>query len=418
MASRSALPALVALVMTLCGGATMAQTPRPEEAAKTAPPAAKDERPLPPPIAFFVATGEPGACGSGCGEWIAADGTIDQAAAQRFRALLDRLGKRKLPVYFHSPGGSVMAAMEIGRLMRAHRMTAGVARTIPRGCDPLQERESACDALRRSGRELPAEMRTARTMCNSSCVYALIGATVREVTAGALVGVHSIALAKLDENGVARSQNIATPSAGDAAKLRIANAQLEKYIVAMGVDRGLFSAASAIKHERLRFISRDEVARFGIDRRAFHESRWMLDEGPPGPLAVVKFATEAKGAEPKQYRTIRFRLTCGRSSLINVQFDRELASTDKPVSIAVIGRESDFVLAAGKQKPTTGYNDIEMESRFTRVAASFFADAAKNDTIELVEAPDISALDKPPRRVKLSTVGLSAALGALSKRCR
>jgi hypothetical protein len=295
-------------------------------------------------------------------------------------------------------------------------MTAGVARTIPQGCDPLVGRESACDTLRRSGRELPAEMRTARTMCNSSCVYALIGATVREVTAGALVGVHSIALARYDENGVARLQTITTPSAGDAAQLRLGNAQLEKYIVAMGIDRGLFAAASAIKHERLRFISRDEVARFGIDRREFHESRWMLDEGPPGPLSVVKFVTEAKGAEPKQFRTMRFRLTCGRSSLINVQFERELASSDRPVSIAVMGAGSDLVLAAGKAKPTSGYNDIE--SRFARVTAAFFEDAAKSDTIELVEAPDISALDKPPRRVKLSTAGLSSAIGVLSKGCR
>ena len=415
---RSALAVLLALAAISCSGASTAQTQRTEETAKTATPAAKDERPLPPPIAFFVATGEPGACGPGCGEWIAADGTIDRAAAQRFRALLDRLGKRKLPVYFHSPGGSVTAAMEIGRLLRTHRMTAGVARTIPRGCDPLQERESACDSLKRSGRELLSEMRTARTMCNSSCVYALIGATVREVTAGALVGVHSIALARYDEDGVARSQNIAAPSAGEAAQLRSANAQLEKYIIAMGVDRGLFAAASAIKHERLRFISRDEVARFGIDRREFHESRWMSDEGPPGPLSVVKFVTEAKGAESRQYRTIRFRLTCGRSSLINVQFDRELTSSDKPISIAVMGHGSDFVLAASKAKPTTGYNDIEMESRFTRVTASFFEDAAKNDTIEVVEAPDISALDKPPRRVKVSTAGLSSAIGALGKRCR
>jgi hypothetical protein len=144
----------------------------------------------------------------------------------------------------------------------------------------------------------------------------------------------------------------------------------------------------------------------------------MSDEGPPGLLSVVKFVTEANGVERKQYRTMRFRLTCGRSSLINVQFDRELASSDKPVSIAVMGPASDLVLAASKAKPTSGYNDIEMESRFARVTASFFEDAAKSDTIELVEAPDISALDKPPRRVKLSTAGLSSAIGALSQRCR
>jgi len=53
--------------------------------------------------------------------------------------------------------------------------------------------------------------------------------------------------------------------------------------------------------------------------------------------------------------------------------------------IAVIGREKRLRTAAAG-KADTGYNDIEMESRFTRVTASFFEDAAKTDTIELVEA--------------------------------
>ena len=60
----------------------------------------------------------------------------------------------------------------------------------------------------------------------------------------------------------------------------------------MGIDRGLFDAAAAIRHERVRYISRDEIARFGIDRRDFHESRWVVDEGPR--FVVVKFATEAQ----------------------------------------------------------------------------------------------------------------------------
>jgi hypothetical protein len=57
-----------------------------------------------PPIAFFVAKGEADICGPGCNEWIAADGTIDRDAGKRLRALLDKLGARKLPLYFHSAG--------------------------------------------------------------------------------------------------------------------------------------------------------------------------------------------------------------------------------------------------------------------------------------------------------------------------
>ena len=56
---------------------------------------------------FFVAKGEPNACGPGCSEWIAAEGTIDSGAPKRLRAFLKGLGKRKLPMFLHSPGGLV-----------------------------------------------------------------------------------------------------------------------------------------------------------------------------------------------------------------------------------------------------------------------------------------------------------------------
>ena len=64
-----------------------------------------------PPIVFYVAKGDPNACGRGCGEWIAAEGTIDENAPRRLRDLLNRLGQRKLPIFFHSPGGSVGAGL-------------------------------------------------------------------------------------------------------------------------------------------------------------------------------------------------------------------------------------------------------------------------------------------------------------------
>ena len=132
-----------------------------------------------PPMAFYLAKGEPDACGPGCNEWIAAEGLIDRNAAQRFRAFLQRHGQRKLPVYFHSPGGALSNAIAIGRVMRQRGLTAAVGRTIPQGCNPLLEREEACDALKRSGRQLSAELRSARALCGSACVYALVGAKVR-----------------------------------------------------------------------------------------------------------------------------------------------------------------------------------------------------------------------------------------------
>jgi hypothetical protein len=302
-------------------------------------------------------------------------------------------------------------------------MAAGVARTIPEGCDARQEREAACDALKRSGRTLAAELRTVHTLCNSSCVYALIGARVREVTAGARIGVHAMAFGvhamafgEYDKQGVVVASRKQPQSPEDVRKLKAANAQLADYIAAMGIDRALFDAAAEIAHERVRYISRDEIARFGIDRRDFHESRWVVDEG--SRFVVAKFATRAQEGEPKSYRTSKFELSCYRSGDLRVLFSRELTAADRPESIAVMARGGDFVLPARRGNPFSGYNDIEMEDRAARVPLAFFEDAAAGDAIELVQAPNLATPDKAPMRLRLSTAGLKSAIAALAQRCR
>jgi hypothetical protein len=259
--------------------------------------------------------------------------------------------------------------------MRERRMTAGVGRTIPSGCDPLQEHEAACDALKRTGRELLSELRTARTLCNSACVYALIGAAVREVGAGARIGVHQIAVSRHEEHGMPVPIDRKNLSKDQLRQLRAAEDRLARYVAEMGIDRALFEAAAQIGHERVRFLSLNEIARFGIDRREFHESRWMLDEGPPGPLAVVKFVVEAKGSEPKEYRITRVRLSCGRAAEVRVEYSREVSALDQPASIAVTTRADVFVLAPPRSKPVLGYNDVQIEDRFARVPVAFFETA-------------------------------------------
>jgi hypothetical protein len=144
----------------------------------------------------------------------------------------------------------------------------------------------------------------------------------------------------------------------------------------------------------------------------------MLDEGPPGPLAVVKFVVEAKGSEPKEYRITRVRLTCGRAAEVRVEYSREVSALDQPASIAVTTRADAFVLAPPRSKPVLGYNDVQIEDRFARVPVAFFEDAATGDAIEITQAPNGSMPDKTSRPVRLSLDGLSDAIGILAKRCR
>src|SRR5450432_125276 len=136
---------LAVLVSAVAGAAAVTAEPLPEPAKA---PAAMAE------IVFYLARGEADACGRGCNEWIVAEGKIDPGAAQRFRRLLAKLGHRRLPVFFHSPGGSVAGSIELGRLIRDQKLEVSVAHTIPLRCDLDKPLEKPCEALKRSGQEL------------------------------------------------------------------------------------------------------------------------------------------------------------------------------------------------------------------------------------------------------------------------
>src|SRR5690349_2403253 len=78
------------------------------------------------PMIFFVARGPADSCGPGCNEWIAALGRFEENTAQRFRAFVDKLNGRNLPIFFHSAGGYAKAAAEVGLILRERRIGAGV----------------------------------------------------------------------------------------------------------------------------------------------------------------------------------------------------------------------------------------------------------------------------------------------------
>jgi hypothetical protein len=142
-------------------------------------------------LVFFVAKGEPNSCGRGCDSWIAVEGTIDSNSAARFRRFLQTLKGRKLPVYFSSPGGNTAQAMTMGRMLRERAAVARIARTLVKECGLDAQTDAACLKIKRSGRELAAELTTQRAMCNSACPLFVAGAVTREIPAEISPGVHA-----------------------------------------------------------------------------------------------------------------------------------------------------------------------------------------------------------------------------------
>ena len=373
---------------------------------------------LPPPIVFFLARGEPNACGPGCQEWIAADGTFDTGADGRLRAFLKRLGARKLPIFFHSPGGSIAAGLGIGRLMRERGMTAGVGWTVPQGCDSRQAREEACDKLKRSGRDLPAQLDTARTMCNSSCVYALVGAAVREIGAGIQLGVHSssisFSLKRTDGAGHVTRVPAKVPPAMMRTAMQAGYDRVAAYLREMGISSGLLAAAREIGNDRLRFLTRGELVAFGIDRRDFVEGAWWFVDQPTGASAVK--VIEARDPGAGLFRKMVLRLACRNAGAIRFQFVRELGADKATLSIPLRVRASgkDFPLTAGVAVSQSDEKPA-VEVRSADLPLSVLTDAAF--VVETAESAAPAPAPAAQRFAKLAAPTSGPSLGALVRRC-
>jgi len=348
------------------------------------------------PITFFVATGP---CGSGCDGWIAAEGRIDADASGRLRKLLGRLGERKLQLFLNSPGGSVMGAIELGRLIRSRGLAVSVARTLPAGCRDDGQDSKACDALKRSGQDLASALDASGVMCNSACVLVLASGTRRTVPPGVRLAVHAI--------GVDARKNLSPPLV--AAATRIGNAKIVDFLHDMGTPKALFDAANVVPHESSRVLGRDDLVRFGLDTREFAEAEWRFREQPF--VAMTKTFFLHTGEAGIAYPEGLVQLNCGAAKSVRLTFARERAAVTsdsaRPVRLAIAGQRIDvpYLRRAGT---------IDIHS--TSLSPDAIA-ATPDDTALEVSSDGVTADGKARPPVVLTMTGFSAAYARLRQAC-
>lgn len=393
--------------------------------AQLEPPAPKHASLLKRPMIFYLAKGEPDACGPGCAEWIAAEGEIDLGAPQRLRQFLAKQGQKRLPIYFHSPGGLAGHSMEIGRLLRERQMTAGVALTVPVDC--ARRDAVACNALKQSGQPVSAELWGAGA-CYSGCVYAVIGGKVRQVPPGARLGVHASKPVQVLADG----RVVPYPRRPPPQAVERLETQLRNHIRAMGIDAQLLEIATGTPHEKIRRLTRDEIAKLNIDRREFLESNWMVVESPRKPPSAMKFAVESTGAGGREFRISALSLTCvprpvdARSGLApasppkflaRVAYLRGLESerTDSPQQFRLAIGERSFVFArVGAIAKIDGLESGgSFDTRFDVKPLEFFEGVQSGDAIEIAASDPRGKA----RVTRLSTAGLARAMSALRSKC-
>lgn len=368
-------------------------------------------------MSFRIASGEPDACGPGCSQWIAAEGLFDPGAHLRFEAFLKSISGRELPIFFDSPGGIAAQAMAIGRLMRSRGITAGVGKTVTRGC-PSDDQHGGKNPTGR----VPArsECRVPNAVfalssfgqCNSACVYALMGGKVRQVPPGASLGVHSAKVVRIHADGtikpVAGKDQIGKPSA----------AQLRSYVREMGIDVAIFDVIDQVPFEKIRVLSRDEIARFGIDRRDFDESTWMIVDSPSKPVSVMKTVLQTRGLGKHEFRIGLIRIGCQIPGVVRVLYVRGLGSGEGNTATVNLGTEGRRLRFLNLGTPIA-IEALDPGAMFANGAESalidFFDVAATRDSMDLTETEPRGT--NAARAAKLSTSGLASAIDALRRGC-
>jgi hypothetical protein len=407
--------ALVLVCAADAGAAPRGQKAQKAQKARKAPSAAHEL-----PLHLYIAKGESNACGSGCSMWIAVEGRFDSGAAGRVNAFLKRHAARKLPVYFHSPGGSSRDAIAIGRQLRKLGLTTGVGRTVVRGCASTSDVSDACRAAKRAPQPIEAAWRPDGT-CSSACVWAMIGGKVRHVPPASRLGVHSGRLTLFRKSSDGRVRQITAKQAPSLHKSRAAefDAQNRRYIREMGLDGALFDTALKVPHESIYYLSRDQIAAFGIDRRDYAETSWFIQ--PSGKTTyLAKWIVEARGPERKDRRLSIIAFSCAPRERARVQYMRGLASDElagpPSVTVTIGDRKASLTM--------TGYpsrrDAIDAGSSFAAsggwVPFAAFEAVASVAAVEIAEF-DALAAKRPPRVLKLSTNGLADGINALRNGC-
>lgn len=184
-------------------------------------------------------------CGARCPQAIVADGEITDSTPTDFLAFVRaRVGAGDIRsiVLLNSPGGKVVASMELGRMFRKVGAAAIVARAVEGG----------------DGRSHIAAGR-----CFSACVYALMGGRKRVVPTQSQVGVHRMFAV----------ESSIDPAGGSLKQRRFDDGNmrgvLARYSSSMGVSTDLINKAEQTPTDSIHVLSSQEVARWRLGSTRF-----------------------------------------------------------------------------------------------------------------------------------------------------
>ncbi|ULK98320.1 hypothetical protein [Bradyrhizobium sp. I71] len=171
------------------------------------------------------------------------DGDIDPDAPQRFERYVtqNRIPDRSV-VYLNSPGGSLVAGIELGRLIRKHGFSTDIGRKSPSSPKRFDIDEGGC---------------------YSACAYAYLGGQFRYLKQGSRYGVHQFKSLRADERIEGAAQ--------------VVSALAVEYIRSMDVDPDLFTLGTAASPDGMHEIDKATLERLNVVNNGRTRPVWTIE---------------------------------------------------------------------------------------------------------------------------------------------
>jgi hypothetical protein len=203
-----------------------------------------------PDMTFAIVRSSLAGCEPLCPEWIFASGKIAAGTPALFEKALATAGKRRLPIIIRSDGGDVLAAMAMGRQIRARKLEVTVATTLFAGC-PIDRTEC------RSGQDKRGRYRgtfaSIRDYCNSAWTLILAAGQKRKAELWSTVGVQRLAPEKPSADDKILKASTAKKPGGDL------HSELGAYLDEMGISRELLATMDKVPAGGLKNLTFTEM---------------------------------------------------------------------------------------------------------------------------------------------------------------
>lgn len=168
------------------------------------------------------------------------DGDIDSASPALLSKTLASLRPQSVTIFLNSPGGNLLAGMELGRLLRKYGATTNI------------------------GKFSQGNAKATPGGCYSACTLTYLGGYFRYKDPQSEYGVH-------------RFMNPSGPKSDDLDRAQILSAAIGNYINEMGVDRALFDLTTKASSSDIYILSTAELESLHVVNNGRMTPSWTIE---------------------------------------------------------------------------------------------------------------------------------------------